>query len=100
MGIGMAAVYKYIPEYFPKNVGVVGGLVGVIGGLGGFFCPMIFGYILRWSGIWTTCWMFFFVLSITCLLWLNAVVKAMMRKQAPALVERIESPAAGNIQSG
>ncbi len=43
MGIGKAAVYKHIPEYFPKDVGVVGGIVGVIGGLGSFFCPIRFG---------------------------------------------------------
>ncbi|MBC7173187.1 MAG: NarK/NasA family nitrate transporter, partial [Polyangiaceae bacterium] len=28
MGIGKASVYKYIPEYFPADVGLVGGLVG------------------------------------------------------------------------
>ena len=41
-GIGKAAVYKHIPEYFPTEVGVVGGMVGMIGGLGGFFGPIIF----------------------------------------------------------
>lgn len=45
-GIGKAAVYKLIPDYFPEEVGVVGGMVGVLGGLGGFFCPIIFGYLL------------------------------------------------------
>ena len=35
MGIGKAAIYKYIPDYFPNDVGVVGGIVGVLGGLGG-----------------------------------------------------------------
>jgi nitrate/nitrite transporter NarK len=29
MGIGKAAVYKHIPEYFPHDVGAVGGLVGI-----------------------------------------------------------------------
>ena len=27
MGIGKAAVFKHIPEYFPNDVGAVGGLV-------------------------------------------------------------------------
>ncbi|MEZ5161064.1 MAG: hypothetical protein R2709_10225 [Marmoricola sp.] len=39
MGVGKAAVYKHIPDYFPDNVGPVGGLVGMLGGLGGFSCP-------------------------------------------------------------
>ncbi len=36
MGVGKAAVYKHIPDYFPADVGSVGGLVGMLGGLGGF----------------------------------------------------------------
>lgn len=69
MGMGMGAVYKHIPETFPNHVGVVGGLVGVIGGLGGFFSPILFGYLLEYTGIWTTCWMFFAALAAVCLLW-------------------------------
>ena len=70
-GIGMGAVYKYIPDYFPEEVGVVGGMVGVLGGLGGFFCPIIFGYLLEGTGLWTSCWMFMLALSFVCLLWLH-----------------------------
>lgn len=43
-GIGKAGVYRFIPDYFPNDVGVVGGMVGVIGGLSGFVCPILFGY--------------------------------------------------------
>ncbi len=74
MGVGKAAVYKYIPEYFPGRVGAVGGLVGVIGGLGGFVCPILFGYLLRSTGLWTSSWAFLFVLTIVCIAWLHAVV--------------------------
>ncbi|MDP6741150.1 MAG: MFS transporter, partial [Planctomycetota bacterium] len=66
-GIGKAAVYKHIPDYFPNEVGVVGGMVGVLGGLGGFVCPILFGYLLEGTGIWTSCWMFMFLLSLLCL---------------------------------
>jgi len=78
-GIGKAAVYKHIPDYFPEQVGVVGGMVGVLGGLGGFFCPIIFGYLLEWTGLWTSAWMFMFVLSIICLLWMHQTVMKMSR---------------------
>jgi NNP family nitrate/nitrite transporter-like MFS transporter len=90
MGIGKAGVYKFIPDYFPKEVGVVGGIVGVIGGLGGFFCPIIFGYLLRTTGIWTTSWMFFFALVLVCHLWMHTVVRRIMREKQPVLVRQID----------
>lgn len=90
MGIGKAAVYKHIPEYFPHDVGVVGGIVGVLGGLGGFLCPVLFGGMLRASGIWTTCWIFLAALSGVCLIWMHIVVRRMMAKKAPHLVDHID----------
>ncbi|MCR4336352.1 MAG: MFS transporter [Candidatus Omnitrophica bacterium] len=90
-GIGKAAVYKHIPDYFPEEVGVVGGMVGVLGGLGGFFCPIIFGYLLQNTGLWTSCWMFIFLLSGICLWWMHAVIVHMMRMKNPALVRLIEN---------
>ena len=89
-GIGKAGVYKYIPDYFPEEVGVVGGMVGVLGGLGGFFCPIIFGYLLEGTGLWTSCWMFMLFLSLICLIWLHRAVSAMMKKDAPQLMKSIE----------
>jgi NNP family nitrate/nitrite transporter-like MFS transporter len=51
MGIGKASVYKYIPDYFPKDLGAVGGVVGMLGALSGFFLPPAFGILTRWSGV-------------------------------------------------
>ena len=82
-GIGKAAVYRLIPDYFPNEVGVVGGMVGVIGGLGGFVSPIIFGYLLEGTGLWTSCWMFMFFLSGICLLWMYNVVRKLNRKDNP-----------------
>ena len=90
MGIGKAAVYKHIPDYFPDDVGVVGGIVGVLGGLGGFVCPVIFGYLLRATGLWTSCWMFFVVLITLCLIWMHIVIQRMMHEQVPELSQRLE----------
>jgi MFS transporter, NNP family, nitrate/nitrite transporter len=81
MGIGKAAVYKYIPEYFPDEVGVVGGMVGVIGGLGGFVCPIIFGNLLKSLGLWTTTWIFFFLVTLACLIWLHITVRSISPKE-------------------
>lgn len=89
-GIGKAAVYKHIPNYFPDEVGAVGGMVGMLGGLGGFLGPVIFGYALQWTGLWTSCWMFMFILSAICLLWMHRVIQKMMRDAAPHLNNQFE----------
>lgn len=89
-GIGKAAVYKLIPDYFPDEVGVVGGMVGVLGGLGGFFCPIIFGYLLEWTGLWTSSWMFMFLLSLICLIWLHWTASGAMREKHPEDMRKIE----------
>ena len=91
-GIGKAGVYKYIPEYYPEEVGVVGGMVGVMGGLGGFFCPIVFGYLLEGTGLWTSCWMFMFALSLVCLVWLQRTVQRMQSRAAPHISQRFEAP--------
>ena len=69
-GIGKAAVYKYIPEHYPDDVGMVGGVVGVLGGLGGFFTPIIFGYLLEYTGLWSSAWSFILLLSFVGMWWL------------------------------
>lgn len=92
MGLGMAAVYKHIPTYFPAEVGVVGGLVGVLGGVGGFLFPVAFGLLLQLTGLWTTSWMFLAALAAVCLVWMHRVIRRMMREQSGALMRRVEGP--------
>jgi len=89
-GIGKAAVYKLIPDYFPEEVGVVGGMVGVLGGLGGFVCPIVFGYLLEWTGLWTSCWMFMLALSVACLIALHYIVEKMMHHKHPEDMRQLE----------
>ena len=89
-GIGKAAVYKHIPEYFPTEVGVVGGMVGMIGGLGGFFGPIIFGYLLTTTGIWSSSWIFILVFSAACLIWMHVTVTKMMNEKQPILSKEMD----------
>ena len=100
MGIGKAAVYRHIPDYFPNDVGVVGGMVGVLGGLGGFVCPIIFGYLLEGTGLWTTCWMFFLALTAVCMGWMLIVIRRRMREQAPGVLRELESDSFGAVETG
>lgn len=89
-GIGKAAVYKHIPEYFPTEVGVVGGMVGMIGGLGGFFGPIIFGYLLTATGIWSSSWIFILVFSVICLIWMHYTITKIMNEKQPVLARVID----------
>ncbi|KUJ62688.1 MFS transporter [Flavobacteriaceae bacterium CRH] len=89
-GIGKAAVYKHIPEYFPKDVGVVGGMVGMIGGLGGFFGPIIFSYLLTSTGIWSSSWIFILVFSTICLIWMHYTITKIMNEKQPVLSKVID----------
>lgn len=74
MSMGMAAVFKYIPAYYPDSVGTVGGIVGMVGGLGGFFLPIVFGFLNSLMGIWQSCFMLVFVITLLALLWLHVSI--------------------------
>ncbi|PJB73003.1 MAG: MFS transporter [Alphaproteobacteria bacterium CG_4_9_14_3_um_filter_47_13] len=74
MSLGKAAVYKHIPVYYPDHVGAVGGIVGLIGGLGGFFLPIVFGLMNDLIGVWTSCFMLLFGITVFALLWMHASI--------------------------
>ncbi len=63
-GLGNGAVFKLVPEFFPKATGTVTGLVGALGGLGGFFPPLLLGFSRDWFGV---VWPAFALLSATAL---------------------------------
>ena len=94
MGVGKAAVYKHIPEYFPDNVGSVGGLVGMFGGLGGFVLPLLFAYTKVWSGFPTSTFFVLFLLTTTCFVWMHLTVVRMLHQESPELARHLETTAA------
>lgn len=94
MGVGKAAVYKYIPEYFPQDVGAVGGLVGLLGALGGFFMPPLFAYALQLTGVPQTTFILLFILTALSFAWLHWVVWRMMRQEVPRLDVEFEAKTA------
>jgi NNP family nitrate/nitrite transporter-like MFS transporter len=50
MGVGKASVYKMIPDFFPRDVGAVGGIVGMLGALGGVLTPILWWPLEAWTG--------------------------------------------------
>ena len=89
-GIGKAGVYKFIPEYFPQNVGAVGGMVGLLGAMGGFVLPPLFGWALETTGVWASCWLILAILSVICVVWMQRVVRRMVEAEAPELANLID----------
>src|SRR5215469_269210 len=67
IGLGNGAVFKLVPEYFPKSVGGVTGLVGAAGGLGGFFPPLVLGAIKQQTGSFTFGFLLLCVFALGCL---------------------------------
>jgi len=90
MGVGKAAVYKYIPEYFPQDVGAVGGLVGMLGALGGFFLPPMFATILELTWLPQTTFFVLFLVTAVSYTWLHWTVDKMLQEASPALENQVD----------
>jgi len=67
IGLGNGAVFKLVPQYFPKDTGTVTGLVGAMGGLGGFFPPLVLGVIKAQTGSYALGFIFLAVFCAGCL---------------------------------
>ncbi len=74
-GIGKASTIKYVPEYYPKDVGAVVGLVGCLAAVGGFAMPPLFAYLKQWTGQPQSMFWVIFALTIASLVWLHLVVR-------------------------
>jgi NNP family nitrate/nitrite transporter-like MFS transporter len=68
--IGKASVFKYISDDYPKNIGVISGVVGLAGGMGGFLMPIMFGALVDLTGIRSSAFMLMFGIVWTSLMWM------------------------------
>ena len=94
MGVGKAAVYKHIPEYFPSDVGAVGGLVGTLGALGGFILPPLFAYTQSWTSLPQSTFFILFLITLVCAVWMHLTIHRMLHTHSPELNNEIEQPVA------
>jgi NNP family nitrate/nitrite transporter-like MFS transporter len=90
MGVGKASVYKYVPSYYPRDVGAVGGIVGSLGGLGGFLLPLGFGYLEELTGKAESCFWAVGFVTLASLAALTVVVNALKREQRSAAASSFE----------
>ncbi|MBW3496756.1 nitrate/nitrite transporter [Bacillus sp. FDAARGOS_1420] len=49
-GIGNGAIFKLVPYYFSKQIGIANGIVSATGGIGGFFPPLILSLVFNITG--------------------------------------------------
>jgi NNP family nitrate/nitrite transporter-like MFS transporter len=50
LGMGNGSVFQLVPQRFPKEIGVITGIVGAAGGVGGFFLPNLLGGLKGLTG--------------------------------------------------
>jgi NNP family nitrate/nitrite transporter-like MFS transporter len=67
LGLGNGAVFKLVPQFFPKETGTVTGLVGAFGGLGGFFPPLELGIVKDATGTYTLGFVLLALFAVACL---------------------------------
>ncbi|MGI0939059.1 MFS transporter, partial [Pseudomonas aeruginosa] len=91
-GFGKASVYRIIHDYYPSNMGTVGGMVGVIGGLGGFCLPILFGYAADHIGVRSSCFMLLFGLTVVCMVWMHYAIKQQRRIDGQAVSADVDLP--------
>jgi NNP family nitrate/nitrite transporter-like MFS transporter len=92
LGLGNGAVFKLVPQYFPKETGTVTGLVGAFGGLGGFFPPLLLGVIRDATGNY---WPGFILLALFALLCLAVNYFVLIKPRDGAQRETTNALSAG-----
>lgn len=68
IGLGNGAVFKLVPQAFPKSVGSATGVVGAAGGLGGFFPPLLLGTVRTYMDSFTLGFILLATFAIICLI--------------------------------
>ncbi len=67
---GKASVFKYIADDYPKNIGVISGIVGLAGGMGGFVLPIMFGALMDLTGVRSSAFMLMYGVVWVSLIWM------------------------------
>ena len=84
LGAGNGAVFQLAPQRFPREIGVVTGLVGAMGGVGGFYLASTLGLSKQITGAYQTGFLGFAALALVALVALLAL-KSGWRARWPAL---------------
>jgi NNP family nitrate/nitrite transporter-like MFS transporter len=76
LGMGNGAVFQLVPQRFPKEIGIITGIVGAAGGAGGFFLPTALGSLKQWTGTFAGGFALFACASLICAALLQLVARS------------------------
>lgn len=74
-GFGRASVYKLINDYYPEQMGSVGGMVSMLGAFGGCTLPILFGLVVDIVGVYSACFMLLYGVLAACMLLMHLAIK-------------------------
>jgi NNP family nitrate/nitrite transporter-like MFS transporter len=66
LGMGNGAVFQLVPQRFPKEIGVITGIVGAAGGVGGFFLPNLLLGLRQMTGSFFGGFLIFGLVAFGC----------------------------------
>lgn len=76
LGLGNGAIFKLVAQYFPKNTGLITGIAGCAGGLGGFFPPLLLGFVRDATGTYALGFVLLAIFALGCLALLLSIRRA------------------------
>lgn len=66
LGMGNGSVFQLVPQRFPKEIGVITGIVGAAGGVGGFFLPNLLGTVKQMTDTFSYAFLVFAIAAVGC----------------------------------
>src|SRR5262249_26319625 len=67
LGMGNGSVFQLVPQRFPKEIGVMTGIVGAAWGLGGFFLPHLVAGLRQATGTFVWGFLIFGLVRLGCM---------------------------------
>ncbi|HKI33339.1 MAG TPA: MFS transporter [Gemmataceae bacterium] len=66
LGMGNGSVFQLVPQRFPREIGVLTGIVGAAGGVGGFFLPNLLGGLKQLTDSFAGGFLVFAIVAFGC----------------------------------